>query len=126
MCIRDSHRPRLDWKFLIFVGILSLAGLLLQYRMTGLMAESGYQALSFSRQLIYTCGGIAVMAAVYFLDYTFIGRYASGLWAALTVILIGTALAAPTVNGSRSYTQLFFYLYVPVFAVLLYLSLIHI
>ena len=114
------HRPRLDWKFLIFVGILSLAGLLLQYRMTGLMAESGYQALSFSRQLVYTCGGIAVMAAVYFLDYTFIGRYASSLWAALTVILIGTALAAPTVNGSRSYTQLFFYLYVPVFAGLLY------
>lgn len=114
------HRPRLDWKFLIFVGILSLAGLLLQLQMTGLMAQAGYQAPSFSRQLACTCIGLAAMAAVYFLDYTFIGKHASCLWAALTVFFIGTALTAPTVNGSRSYTQLFFYLYVPVFAGLLY------
>lgn len=114
------HRPRLDWKFLVFAGLLSIAGLFLQYEMSRLAAGAGFAAPSFARQLACTCIGIAVMAAVYFLDYTFIGKHAPALWALLTIFIAGASLLSPTVNGSHSYMQLSFYLYVPVFAGLLY------
>ena len=112
------HRPRLDLRLLALIAVLSLAGLFLQYQIGGLAESAGF-ADGFARHCLGTGLGLAVMAAVYFLDYTLVERYALPLWLLLSGWLMASGFLSPHVNGSRSYTQISLYLYVPVFAGLL-------
>ena len=112
------HRPRLDLRLLALIAVLSLAGLFLQYQIGGLAESAGF-ADGFARHCLGTGLGLAVMAAVYFLDYTLVERYALPLWLLLSGWLIASGFLSPHVNGSRAYTQISLYMYVPVFAGLL-------
>ena len=112
------HRPRLDRRLLALIAVLSLAGLFLQYQIGGLAESAGF-ADGFARHCLGTGLGLAVMAAVYFLDYTLVERYALPLWLLLSGWLMASGFLSPHVNGSRAYTQISLYLYVPVFAGLL-------
>ena len=113
------HRPRPDWKFLIFIAVFSVIGLFLQYEMNQLSID--YTSVDyFPRHCVYTVVGLIVMAVLYFLDYTIVGKYALRFWGLLTVYFLWAGLFAPLRNGSHGYIQLTLYLYVPVFAGLLY------
>lgn len=111
------HRPALDWKFLIFIIFLSLAGLFIQYQIAGGPAEN---SSLFFRHCAYTLLGFFIMTTIYFMDFTAVSRYSLLFWGILTAYFLYVGLFSMVIAGSRSYTQLTFYLYVPVFAGILY------
>ena len=78
------HRPQLEWKFLILVLLLSALGLALQYMTcyTGLFGgfSSDLADYFWKRQCFFTVAGLGVLAAVYIVDYTILGRYPLLLW----------------------------------------------
>lgn len=88
------HRPRMEWKLLALVGVLTLAGLFVQYAIAG-----GGEEDWFVRQLFYTELGIGAMMLVYFVDYTLIGKYPLILWGGWTAFLAVGMMFGDTVNG---------------------------
>ncbi len=113
------HRPRTDWRFLIFVVLLSLISLFVQYQITGTLQE-GAAASSFLRHCASTALGLFIMAAVYFMDFTAVGRYSLLCWGILSIYFLYAGLFGMVIAGSRSYAQLTFYLYIPIFSGILY------
>lgn len=111
------HRPAMDLKFLLMIGLFSLLGLAVQYLAQSL---AGWGPELFFRQCILTAAGLGTAALVCFFDYTILGKYALWLWMSLTALFLLSSLASPVINGSLAYTQAGLYLYVPVFSGLLY------
>lgn len=78
------HKPKIAWRLLVIVGILSLLGILIQQ---SILRQPGYQELETCRQEVYrytTEGfvsciviGFLLMCVIYFLDYTLIAKYSS-------------------------------------------------
>lgn len=76
------HKPKIAWKLLVIVGILSLLGILIQQ---SILRQPGFQELETCRQEVYrytTEGfvsciviGFLLMCVIYFLDYTLIAKY---------------------------------------------------
>ncbi|MCI5479806.1 MAG: permease prefix domain 1-containing protein [Lachnospiraceae bacterium] len=117
------HRPKTDWRILALVGIITFLGLLVQYLIAGSMEVSW-----FSRQVICTEIGIAIMIAVCFADYTLIGKYPLALWCGfVSFLFIGISVSRgntglsffPQVHGQlRIYPLLI--LLVPLYGGVLY------
>lgn len=117
------HRPHLEWKFLILVLLLSALGLALQYMTcyTGLFGGiSGDLADYFwKRQCFFTVAGLAVLAAVYIVDYTILGRYPLLLWFGYFVVIFIIANTHVVIMGKvRIYNYLT--LFLPLYAGVLY------
>lgn len=112
------HRPQTDYVMVGMAFLFSLGGMVVLY-MAGGLAEA---PIEFSRQCIYLLLSFGVMAGIYFLDYTIIGRYPY-VAAVLTMALFIIGVAIPTMTGHIGKvpeTQILAYLYVPVFAGILY------
>ena len=132
------HKPKIAWKLLVIVGILSLLGILIQQ---SILRQLGYQELETWRQEVYrytTEGfvsciviGFLLMCVIYFLDYTLIAKY-SRFIGGVILILGGLRLAGfggLDVNGIRNWigfgwfrisvTSLMMF-YVPIYGAILY------
>lgn len=112
------HRPQTDYVMVGMAFLFSLGGMFVLY-MTGGLSEA---PVEFARQCIYLLLSFGVMAGMYFLDYTVIGRYpyvAAALTMALFIIGVGIPIMAGH-GGKVPETQILAYLYVPVFAGILY------
>ena len=118
------HRPRPDWKMIALIAVFSLAGILIQYFAAAALQAAGSASIAPSslalRQICYTAAGIFAMTAVYFTDYTVIGRYCRLLWWGLFALLFFCALFCPPVNGVNSYIKVYSYLFIPLFGGILY------
>lgn len=106
------HRPKMEWKLLILVLTLSITGSILQI---GIGIES--QVL---RHLTFTVLGIAVMFGICYLDYSWIARYAKGLWCAWMAAAFLYRMLGYTVNGGYPHSGFFAYLMIPVYAGIVY------
>lgn len=132
------HKPKIAWKLLVIVGILSLLGILIQQ---SILRQPGFQELETWRQEVYrytTEGfvsciviGFLLMCVIYFLDYTLIAKY-SRFIGGVILILGGLRLAGfggLDVNGIRNWigfgwfrisvTSLMMF-YVPIYGAILY------
>ena len=111
------YRPRPDWKLMALTALLLLLGLVVQYGVSGSSAW-------FTRQLIETQVGIAVMVIAYFVDYTVLGKHSLWMWGALTVLIGLEIFSHGRIFDSFRNGQYFVYpllmLYVPLFAGVLY------
>lgn len=107
------HQPQVDWIMLLITFVLSAAGSLCMIPEFGL-------TYMISRQSLFVLAGFAVIAAVYFIDYSVIGRIGAAAYIVMTVFLIALKSFFPTVNGRQSALFILVYLYVPVFAGILY------
>lgn len=106
------HRPQADWKMLALTFGLGIIGLV--------VIVSIYGPSMLTRQGFYSLAGIAVIAAVYFIDYSIIGRVGTAAYLVMTVLFfIGTNFL-PQINGRIPAMSMLVYLYVPVFAGILY------
>ena len=102
------HRPRNGWKFLGVIAALSAAGLLAQYiciyRYGGSeLTGNSITIQAFYRQCAYTLMGLAVMAGLYFCDYSLLSRYAKAagaLFIAAVAIVCMHARSCPGGGGS--------------------------
>ena len=114
------HRPLMAWDLLLLPVFLSVLGLLAQYLLNWHYAES-FGGMMLSQAIVYTVMGIVVMLGVGFLDYTYIGRYAKGIYlglfgaAALLTVLWRFGGGRPD-NIVTSIAML----YVPLFGCVLY------
>lgn len=119
------HRPQVDIRMIVMVFVFSMGGLVLQY------FGGGYTHLPnvnmapvfvglFGRQCLVLFLAFAVMVGMYFLDYSFIGRYGILIYVAMTVLFfIGTQVLM-TVNGRIPVMFMLTYLYIPVYTGVLY------
>lgn len=117
------HRPQLEWKFLILVLLLSALGLALQYMTcyTGLFGgfSSDLADYFWKRQCFFTVAGLGVLAAVYIVDYTILGRYPLLLWLGYFAVIFIIANTHTVIMGKvRIYNYLT--LFLPLYAGVLY------
>lgn len=111
------HRPQADYKMIGMAFVFSVLGYFL---LCAVNAESMAEYPEYLiRQRFILLLSFSVMTGIYFLDYTFIGRYAYGVYVFLT-IAIYCSLAAAMRNGTISLAFMLVYLYVPVYAAILY------
>lgn len=67
------HRPKTAWGMFVFIAILSMAGAGVQYFIS--IHCENTQGFSLISHLVYMTVGFAVMAEMYYLDYSFFGTY---------------------------------------------------
>lgn len=116
------HRPKPDWKLISLVALFSLAGVVIQYFAVSAQPSGNNAALSsmIFRYIFYMGAGLLAMTAIYFTDYTVIGRHCFFLWWALFLILFLCSVFSPVVNGTSPYIRVYSYLFVPLFGGILY------
>ena len=79
------HRPKMAWDMIILIVFLSGAGLLIQY-LLGLNFDNASFMPVPMKGILYCMGGILVMLAICFLDYTLIARFAKQIFCLFFVI----------------------------------------
>ncbi len=111
------HRPKTDWTMLIMVALFNIAGIIVLYA-TGVLRV--YQG-NLGRQCFFAVLGFAVMIGIYFLDYSFWGKYAVYLyWGMLAVFFFYEKGWAYRINGQARGMTLPMYLFIPIYAGILY------
>ncbi|MCU6763211.1 rod shape-determining protein RodA [uncultured Roseburia sp.] len=111
------HRPKMDWRMLGIIGSLSLIGMLIQSMFT---TKGGGMAALFSERLPVVGLGIVLMILICVADYSFIGRHARKLFWCCTGIVVYLYLFGRSVNGTLGPEQLWMYLYIPLYAAVLF------
>lgn len=119
------HRPKPAGPLLLMVVVISLAGLFAQYFSFYRLEDELllYQRVidnAFERQCMYALAGILIMAAVFYLDYSLVGRHGKKVAVLLLGALFVICLYAPIYNGGHSYMKSLIYLFVPVYGGVLY------
>jgi cell division protein FtsW (lipid II flippase) len=110
------HRPRLEWKMLILIGILSVFELLVQYS----IGNYSKSMTAFQNQCIYTVIGFLVMLFIYFVDYTFIAKFSVALFLMYTTYFVLFSRFGIVSSGTKQQLIMPIYLYVPIMAGILY------
>ena len=87
------HKPKIAWRLLVIVGILSLLGILIQQ---SILRQPGYQELEIGMQERYRYAaegfgtavviGLLLMCVIYFLDYTVIAKYSRLIGGAILIL----------------------------------------
>ena len=132
------HKPKIAWKLLVIVGILSLLGILIQQ---SILRQPGYQELEIGMQERYRYAaegfgaavviGLLLMCVIYFLDYTVIAKYSRFI--GVFIFILGglrlTSFFGVDINGVGdwvgfgmfrvSITSLMMF-YVPIYGTILY------
>lgn len=85
------HKPRIAWKLIVIVGILSLLGIVIQQ---SIGCDPWHDSGSEYRFLISVLMGFAIMCGIYFFDYTAIAKYSR---------LIGTFIIGIGVLGNLGF-----------------------
>ena len=122
------HRPKVAWSMLVLIGVLSILGTMVQY----LISVNCENTIGFnlSSHLVYTLAGFLIMALMYYLDYSFFGKYGK----VMAVIFLGfmflqVFFLGREVNGARIFAnigghslslKMLMLLYIPVFGGVLY------
>ncbi len=119
------HRPGMDWRLLGMTVLLSTGGLLIMALVDAFLWQiTGEAGLPFSpgigKQLLCTGIGLALMLAVCFLDYSLIGRYTWLIYAGFSLLLTVYGRLSGTINGMHRSLILPVYLFVPIYAGVLY------
>ncbi|MEZ3447693.1 MAG: FtsW/RodA/SpoVE family cell cycle protein [Lachnospiraceae bacterium] len=107
------HHPQVEWRMLLLILALSAAGLFCMtpmYPVEELLLHQG----------IFVLVGFAVTAVVYFIDYSIIGRIGVAAYIVMTVALVIGRNYMHVINGRIPVMSILVYLYVPIFAGILY------
>lgn len=89
------HRPKPDWTLLILTIGLFIVGLLSQY-FIGFSQENLY---FFENHVLLSGVGVMIMFAVYFLDFSILGKYPKSIYFLLCIITFITLFSSRIVNG---------------------------
>lgn len=121
------HKPQISWKLLGMVALISASGLLIH----GIIIRQfeGRDLISSNQYTFHVIIGLAVMMALYFLDYTWLARYSKGIAGLLLLMCVYTALLGTSVNGRTFYISMgrgpisiqpLMLFYVPIYGGILY------
>lgn len=122
------HRPKMEWKMILFVFALSITGILIQYvMMSDLGTDSG--GVNIMTQLISVIAGLFIMMLFCFFDYSRFGLYGKTGALALILLIIISFMSGIAINGRKGYISLLGHslsicqlmsLYIPFFGGILY------
>lgn len=110
------HRPQFDWRLFLMTVLFSFAGVFLMY-VTGAISDGPGQ---LTRQCFFTVLGIGVVLLIYFADYTLIGKYALPIYILMSVAFLVYNMTGVRINGCIPALRSLVYLYLPVYAGILY------
>lgn len=110
------HRPQFDWRLFSMTVLFSVLGVFLMYVTGALGAGTG----QLTRQVFFTLFGIGISVIIYFLDYTLIGKHALPLYLIMSLLFLIYWKTGTQVNGCIPALRSLVYLYVPVYAGILY------
>ena len=113
------HRPKIDWKMVLLIALLTLTGLAVQF----VSADFGRDSW-FLQQVLYTVLGLGVMILIYFADYTLLGKRPILMWLSWSALLVGLIHTSVghmkwIIAGQHRYYPLITLL-IPLFAGILY------
>ena len=108
------HRPQTDYKLIGMAFLFHIAGFFIIGQVGYLSQHPEY----IGRQCVTLLLSFCVMAGMYFLDYSFIARYAYGIFLFATIVILGSLILSA--GEGRIPGIMLSYLYVPVFAGILY------
>ena len=121
------HRPQISWSMLILMGLMSIFSMILQVILrSGTTEYVGHMA---ERQAVFLFAGYLLMLLVYYLDYSFLGRYAIQIGGIFLAFMVVTEPFRIGVNGERSFiyiaglsfsVPLVMCLFVPLFGAILF------
>lgn len=100
--LNEAHKPKLEWKLLIIVGILTLIGIFGSFT----VQQSGHVLPLLQQKVMYTLMGVALLMIVYFTDYRKIKKYSNELFAGTLILMAFSLYAGYTVNGREAYLAL--------------------
>ncbi|MCI9502253.1 MAG: FtsW/RodA/SpoVE family cell cycle protein [Hungatella sp.] len=117
------HRPKMEWRLFFWILAFSILGLFLQYVCFYGIGQAGGNTMEyFVRQCWYTLSGIGIMAAVCLWDYSILGKHPelSGTCFLGIIGISGVSGILPMMNGGYPYLKCLMYLFVPLYAGILY------
>lgn len=114
------HRPKMAWDMIILIAFLSGVGLLIQYLLRMHLDYTSFMPVPV-KGVLCCFGGILVMLAICFLDYTLIARCAKQIYC----LAIGMEILYLFVHGGIGYVNYGFLhcrivMYIPLYAAILY------
>ena len=80
------HRPRLDKKVLVAVGIFSLAAIFFQTMIVQALRAANINDMSSKMVPLQVLFGVLLMVAILYLDYTILGKHPVILWVVLVCL----------------------------------------
>lgn len=121
------HRAQISWSMLILVGIISIFSIILQVTLKSGMTE--YIGHMAGKQVVFLLAGYLLMLLVYYLDYSFLGKYATQIGGIFLAFMVVIKPFRVGVNGAKSFmyiaglsfsVPLVMCLFVPVFGAILF------
>lgn len=114
------HRPKMAWDMIILIVLLSGAGLLIQYLLSMHFDITSFMPVPM-KGVLCCLGGILVMFAMCFLDYTFIGRWAKEISCILFVMELLYLITHNSIGYMYyRFIPILMVLYIPLYAGILY------
>lgn len=121
------HRPRISWSMLILVGIISIFSIVFQM----ILYRNGSDVTAFTakKQILFVVAGYICMLAVYYLDYSFLGRYGTTIGAVFVGFFVLSIPFQRTINGTTRWLSvggisvnlpLIMCLFIPIFGGILF------
>lgn len=110
------HRPQFDWRLFVMTVLFSFAGIFLM-ELTGALGQDRGLLL---RQCLFTFAGIGVVLFICFVDYTVVAKYALPIYILMSIAFIVYYKTGTRVNGCIPAFRSLAYLYIPVYAGILY------
>lgn len=111
-----THRPKIEWSIIALTGIILLLGLVIKL----FVSFDSDNAFLLSSIFISTAIGLGLMIAVYFLDFTIIGKYPKLIFFRLIAITIGVMIISPIINGEYFYVKFLLLLFPTAFTGVIY------
>lgn len=115
------HRPRMEWSILLFVFILCCLGVAAQLSLGNMLTVHKLpNSVNVERHILFLIIGSLLMTALYFFDYSFIGRYPKILCILFFAVFFLYAPHGRVVNGSIQYLHSYALLLIPIYGGILY------
>jgi cell division protein FtsW (lipid II flippase) len=112
-----AHRPKIEWSIII----LTAAALLINLAIRLIIVEDSADIFSILiKSISYAAVGIACMAVVYWLDFSFIGKYPMIIYLSITISAFFIGVITLPVNGQKPYINFILLLLPTVFAGIIY------
>ena len=97
--LNKIHRPKLDWKLLLIVGILLCFGFLVALIRVNNGLDGYVSTSNIGKYLIFLGTGIVLGTIIYFLDYRKLSKYSNIIYLIATGLIVWALLYGRMVNG---------------------------
>ncbi len=110
-----THRPKPQWGMLILTAVLLFIGFFIR-----IFIINNNTGQWLAPSLISAAAGFAAMLAVYFADFSIIGKYPKTIYFAMLALSVASLFVSPVINGVSFYTAFLPLLFPLGFAAIVY------